>query len=145
MAKMWLNVAPHEGDSEMKRFDTELREVLRDAERILAAEARHKSYKASYARMNPGAMLRSNVFFFGAKGQPPRMVIFGRWLYIHAPACRLPRGAEPVNEHTRRSKHLGQLHARIRLERGALPVVAAIAHKLRSQNVDQPFRNAAQH
>lgn len=109
----------------------EIRQVLQKAEEILASHARRKIFRATYSRVNPGAHLRSNVFFFGDSGVPPRAVIFGRWLYVHAPDCTLPKGFKSISGEVRRKKHLGQLHARLCLQRNTLPVVAELAGMLR--------------
>jgi hypothetical protein len=111
-------------------FD-EAREVLREAEGILASHARRKTFRATYSRANPGAHLRSNVFFFGDSEGPPRAVIFGRWLYVHAPDYNLPRGFKSISDEVRREKHLGQLHARVSLQRSTLPLIAELAQILR--------------
>ena len=109
----------------------EVRQVLREAEGILASHARRKTFRATYSRVNQGAHLRSNVFFFGNSEGPPRAVIFGRWVYVHAPDCDLPKGFKSISEEVRRKKHLGKLHARVCLQRNTLPLVAELAQTLR--------------
>jgi hypothetical protein len=43
-------------------------------------------------------------------------VIFGPWVYVHAPGVKLPAGIERLTEEFRLRKHLGALHARISLD-----------------------------
>jgi hypothetical protein len=94
----------------------ERRGVLVKAAEFLAGAASSSKFVQSYARMNPAAKLRSNAFFFGAAGRPPRVVIFGPWVYVHAPGAKLPPGVERLTEEFRLQKHLGALHARISLD-----------------------------
>jgi hypothetical protein len=94
----------------------ERREVLVKAAEFLASAASSSKFVQSYARMNPAAKLRANAFFFGARDRPPRVVIFGPWVYVHAPGAKLPPGVERLTEEFRLQKHLGALHARISLD-----------------------------
>jgi len=81
--------------------------------------------------MNPGARLQQNVFYFGRPNKPPRVVLFGPYLYVHAPGVQLPRGVESISEEERRAKHLGALHARVRLaDDPSLQLVRKIARQL---------------
>jgi hypothetical protein len=65
--------------------------------------------------MNPLCRLKANAFYFGEPGEAPRAVIMGPWLYVHAPDAELPPGVEAVSDAFRRRKHLGALHARLRV------------------------------
>jgi hypothetical protein len=94
----------------------ERRGILAKAAELLAAAASSSKFVQSYARMNPAAKLRANAFFFGATDRPPRVVIFGPWIYVHAPGVKLPAGIERLTEEFRLRKHLGALHARISLD-----------------------------
>lgn len=105
--------------------------LLRQAAEVLETYARHTDFLPSYARMNPRAGLDCNVFYFGKMDEPPRIVLFGPYLYVHAPGTKLPSGIEHVNEKLRRSKHLGALHARIRIpDDPSLKLVTAVAKHL---------------
>ena len=99
-----------------KPDQVERRGVLVKAAEFLAAAASSSKFVQSYARMNPAAKLRANAFFFGAMDRPPRAVIFGPWVYVHAPGAKLPPGVERLTEEFRLQKHLGTLHARISLD-----------------------------
>jgi hypothetical protein len=94
----------------------ERRGILVEAADFLATAASSSTFVESYARMNPAAKLRTNAFFFGAANRPPRVVIFGPWVYVHAPGVKLPAGIERLTEEFRLRKHLGALHARISLD-----------------------------
>jgi len=108
------------------------RAVLEQASERLAAAARHSAFLASYSRMNPAARLKANAFYFGSDGEPPRAVILGPWLYIHAPGAALPSSVETITGDTRRQKHLGALHARVPLtSRDHLKLVDQVIAALR--------------
>jgi len=48
--------------------------------------------------MNPGAELLANAFYFDAPGQAPRIVLFGPWVYVHAPGASIPTDFEQLPE-----------------------------------------------
>lgn len=108
------------------------RTFLERAATVLASIARHTSLVKSYARMNPAAKIRANAFYFGEPDAPPRIVIFGPWAYVHAPGVKLPPDVEELTESYRASKHLGALHARVRIDsESALEVLRRTAERLR--------------
>lgn len=117
---------------------SERREIMLQAADELTRAARTSVLITSYARMNPAAKLRANVFFFGVHGQPPRVVIFGPWAYVHAPAAKLPKGVEHLPDDLRGRKHLGALHARLLLDSSkALVILRRIVKSLqRTQDAD---------
>lgn len=88
--------------------------VLKAAQELEEGSASAR-FVASYARMNPKLQLKVNAFFFGAPDRVPRAVIIGPWLYIHSPGLAFPAGVEQVSAETSERKHLGGLHARVRL------------------------------
>lgn len=95
----------------------------------------------TYSRMNPRDSLPANVFYFGERNAPPRIVILGPWAYVHAPGSRLPAGFEDFPETERKRKHLGALHARVLLESDrAVRLVRTLAEKL-SQAASAPPRS----
>jgi hypothetical protein len=107
--------------------------VLERAVEILAGGAVATAFVRSYARMNPAANIRANAFYFGEVGEPPRVVLWGPWAYIHAPGVRLPKGVQRIAEQERKDRHLGALHARVRLkDPKGLPMLAALVDELRS-------------
>ena len=92
------------------------RAFIERAAEILARHAPFSRFVQSYARMNPAARLKVNAFYFEKLGQPPRIVVLGPWAYIHAPGVPLPHEAESLSAERRSQRHLGALHARIRLD-----------------------------
>lgn len=106
--------------------------VLAKAAEVLEGYAHHSLFVASYARMNPKSGLKKNAFFFAPWNGPPRAVIFGPWLYVHAPGLKANE-LEPVSEDERRAKHLGALHARLRLlDDVSVELVSDIARRIRA-------------
>jgi hypothetical protein len=97
----------------------------------------------TYSRMNPRDNLPANVFYFGERNAPPRIVFLGPWAYVHAPGTRLPPGFEDFPETQRRRRHLGALHARVLLESDrAIRLIRALAEKLRRDASEQPRHRA---
>ena len=84
------------------------RRRLEDAIDALSTEAKSKLLKPSFARMNPAARIKYNVFYFGIAEQAPRAVVRGPWLYIDAPTAKLPNGVESYSENEGRRTHAGR-------------------------------------
>jgi hypothetical protein len=91
------------------------RRVLQQAVELLSEAAIHEKLVQTYARNTPAVKLRANAFYFGKPDAPPRAIIYGRRLYIHAPGAKLPPDAIEVPEEFRKERHLGSLHAFIPL------------------------------
>lgn len=94
------------------------RAAIRRVAELLAAHANHKTFVPSYTRMNPAATHSFNTFYFGKPNYVARAIIFGPWLYIHAPNFKLPREVILISEKERRRKHLGKLTAKVLLTSG---------------------------
>src|SRR5688572_1391526 len=95
-----------------KLRDTDSREEFRarrarleKAIELLSDAARSKVFRPTYARNNPGARVKYNVFYFGTSNLAPRAVVRGPWLYIDAPDATLPPGAESYSIHEGRRTH----------------------------------------
>ena len=91
------------------------RRVLQQAVELLSEAAIHEKLVQTYTRTTPAAKLRANALYFGKLDAPPRAIIYGRRLYIHAPGVKLPSDAIEVPEEFRKERHLGALHAFIPL------------------------------
>ena len=78
-------------------------------------EAQSKLLRPAFARMNPAARIKYNVFYFGIAGQAPRAVVRGPWLYIDAPTAQLPSSVELYSEDEGRRTHVGRFNARLLL------------------------------
>lgn len=105
--------------------------------------ARFAEFVPTYSRMNPRDDLPANVFYFGERNAPPRIVFLGPWAYVHAPGTKLPSGFEDFPETQRKRKHLGALHARLLLESDrAIRLLRALAEKLRHEAPARPRRQA---
>ena len=91
------------------------RRRLEEAIDALSTEAQSKLLRPSFVRMNPGARIKYNVFYFGITGQAPRAVVRGPWLYIDAPTAKLPNSVESYSEDEGRRTHAGRFNARLLL------------------------------
>lgn len=100
---------------------------------VLGAASRSSKFVDTYGRMQPLCRLRANAFYFGAPGLPPRAIIYGPWLYVHAPTAELPLEMEKLSEAQRKAKHLGTLHARLPItDPSSTAVLPRLASALRS-------------
>ena len=105
----------------------ERRRVVHESVALLSASASHEKFVATYARMNPAAQIKANAFYFREPNAPPRAIIYGTWLYVHAPGVKLPPEVLQVSEDERKQRHLGSLHSRIPLRReGDLAVLRKV-------------------
>lgn len=81
---------------------------------LLVGAARSTVLRPSFARMNPAARIKANVFYF-ARTPAPRAVVRGPWLYIDAPYATLPKGVELYGRDEGRRTHAGRFNARLLL------------------------------
>ena len=95
--------------------DRARRRRLEDAIDALSTEAKSKLLRPSFARMNPAARIKYNVFYFGIAEQAPTAVVRGPWLYIDAPTVKLPNGVESYSEDEERRTHAGRVNSRLLL------------------------------
>ena len=95
--------------------DRARRRRLEDAIDALSTEAKSKLLRPSFARMNPAARIKYNVFYFGIAEQAPKAVVRGPWLHIDAPTVKLPNGVESYSEDEGRRTHAGRFNARLLL------------------------------
>lgn len=111
----------------------ERRRVLHESVALLSASASYEKFVATYARMNPAAQIKANAFYFREPNTPPRAIIYGTWLYVHAPGVKLPAGVLQVSADERKRHHLGALHARIPLRvEGDLAILRMVIRAVRS-------------
>lgn len=110
------------------------REIMLRAGTELEQLAKTSAFVSSYARLNPAANLAANAFFFVEHGQAPRIVVFGRWAYVHAPRLGVSDGVEHISEELRTRKRLGALHARVLLDSPqALATLQRVAKSLQAR------------
>lgn len=103
--------------------------------------ARFAEFVPTYSRMNPRDDLPANVFYFGERNAPPRIVLLGPWAYVHAPGAKLPSAFEDFPHALRKQRHLGALHARLLLESDrAIRLLRTLAEKLSHEKPDRPRR-----
>jgi hypothetical protein len=86
---------------------------LEKAVELLSQAARSKVLRPTYARMNPRARIKYNVFYFGERENAPRAVLRGPWLYFDAPDVTFPEGVEPYKIQEGRRTHAGRFNARL--------------------------------
>lgn len=102
----------------------ERRERLQRVSEMLAEKADNSKFVSTYSRMNPAATHKLNSFLFGSPNQIARAIIFGPWLYIHAPQVKLPKGVVLLSEEEIKQRHLGRLTAKVLLtERDSIQIV----------------------
>ena len=106
---------------------------LEKAVQVLADAARSKTLRPSYARMNPAAQIKYNVFYFGKGEGAPRAVLRGPWLFVDAPGAALPDVVEEYTPDAGRRTHAGKFNGRVLLtSEDSLSAVASVIRALRA-------------
>lgn len=114
---------------------TQRRRIIEETAEFLTTNSDDHRFVRTYAINNPKLKIKFNVFYFGIPNDTSRVIIWGPWLYVHAPTVKLPKAVIPISEETRREKHLGNLHSRLLLTTpNSLNVVREIVKILKTKH-----------
>jgi hypothetical protein len=93
-----------------------VRELIQEAEVILAEASERSKLAPSYSRMNPCAGIARNVFFFVKNADAPSAVLFGPYVYLRGITAPPGAGFDEVSKEDRRRRHLAGFKFRLKLE-----------------------------